>query len=380
MRSSFDYAEAEFEDSMEFFDEMEESDLEGEYGGESGEYEFEGPGEAAPAFDPKLFHPQLGFGTMVSEAEFEEEDQEEEIIGKSDSRSPIKNTTKIPYRYICRLAMTYQDPGFAGGAAVQFAGTGTLIGPKHILTAGHNVRNTFGGKVLTAKAVTASPGQDRSSKPFGTVKMSGFKCKNEWMNDQNPCFDYALLELESSISGKRFATIGNKPLGYWGDFLSGNNTRLEFIDPEKLRKQKVQVAGYPGDKCGYLPIQKFKRGDNCKYAPVAPLSKDLTACLNAGLHATAQFGDTGRMLDPLPPGGGAHLFLYDADTCKGHSGSPVWVQNSGMRYLIGVHTGPYSIAKGSCKDVVPVGATIDANRAVRVTTNMLDNIHKWMGK
>ena len=63
--------------------------------------------------------------------------------------------------------------------------------------------------------------------------------------------------------------------------------------------------------------------------------------------------------------------------CKGHSGSPVWAENKGLLYLIGVHTGPWSIAKGSCADVVPAGAATDANRAVRVTTNMLDNIRKW---
>ena len=380
MRNSFDYAEAEFEDNMEFFDEIEQADLEASADGETDEfeYEFESGGEAKQVLDPALFHPQLGYGTPAAELEYEGEDNEEELLGKSDSRSPIRNTKKLPYRWICRLTMTFQDPAYNGGTPVNFAGTGTLISPKHILTAGHNVRNRFGGKVLTARAVTAAPGRDRADLPFGTVTMSGFKAKNEWMNDLNPCFDYALLTLSESIGTKKFASIGNKALGHWGDFESGNNTRLEFIDPEKLRKQTVHVAGYPGDKCGYLAIEKYKRGGICTYRPSGAMSKQLTACFGAGLHASAQFGDKGKMIDPLPSGGGAHIFIYDADTCKGHSGSPVWVQNGSLRYLIGIHTGPYSKAKGSCADVVPTGSSADANRAVRVTTNMLDNLRKWM--
>ncbi|HWA73821.1 MAG TPA: hypothetical protein VG937_15860 [Polyangiaceae bacterium] len=374
MSGSFGYGEAAFGGNMEFFDEIEEREFSDEFEEPESEWESE-DSETGPPF----VHPQLGIGLPVSsELEFEDrEDQEEEIIGSSDSRSPVRNTTKAPYRFVCRLEMIFQDPGWNGGVAMKFAGTGTLISPRHVLTAGHNIRSIFGGKALTAKSVTASPGQDRDKKPFGTCKVTGFKAKNEWMNDQNACHDYALLTLEKDMGSLKFKAIGNKPLGYWGDFEKGNDTRLEFVDPDKLKKSTVRVVGYAGDKCGYLPIEKYKKGAVCTYTPSGTVSKGLQDCLKAGLHASAQFGAKGKMLDPLPAGGGSFLFAYDADTCKGHSGSPVWAENKGLLYLIGVHTGPWSIAKGSCADVVPAGAATDANRAVRVTTNMLDNIRKW---
>ena len=51
-----------------------------------------------------VMHPQLGIGTVVaSEGEFEEE-----LIGYRDTRSPVKNTTKIPYRWICQIVCRVQ--------------------------------------------------------------------------------------------------------------------------------------------------------------------------------------------------------------------------------------------------------------------------------
>jgi V8-like Glu-specific endopeptidase len=382
MRNSFDYAEAEFEDNMEFFDEMEQEDLEAGANDETYEYEDEDTSEfefesAPKSSTPKgsyVVHPLLGYGSVANEYEYE--DQEEELLGQSDTRSLIRHTTRAPYRWICCLRMTVQDPSYQGGKAVTFGGTGTLISPWHVLTAGHNIRTNFGGRLLTVKSVEVFPGRDRDKLPFGKTTMAKFRAKNEWMNDQNACYDYALLTLSDKIGTKKFKVLGNKPLGYWGSADRGEKTLFNFVEPREIRKATVHVAGYAGDKCGYLPIEKYRKGGLCKYPPGSAMTTELATCLTNQLQATAVFEAKGKMIDALA--GGSHLLTYDADTCRGHSGSPVWGMKGSYRYFLGIHTGAFNKAKSTCADPFPTGSVADANRAVRLTSGVLDNVNKWM--
>lgn len=373
-----------YETEFEYFDEMEQADMEAgineemEFEEETEDAEFEEEMEEqeedeSPHFSRSRFHPQLGFGRPVS-SEVEWEDQEEEIIGKADSRRPIRNTKAVPYRWICQLEMIYQDAGLWGGAANAFVGSGLLISPRHVLTAGHNVRNRFGGKLLDAKSVTVAPGRDRGSFPFGTVKMKKFDCRPEWRDSLNRCHDFAIITLESDIGNKKFSNLGNKALGHWG---GSEKTYIEVIEPGKLKKRTAHVVGYPGDKCGYDAIEKHVRGAACQYEPKGKVPKKLIECLDKGLMASAQFGDKGKIVEGEAAGATAFV-LYDMDTCQGHSGSPVWVTSGLKRYLIGVHTGPFVKGKGSCADVIPSGETIDTNRAVRLSAKVLEDVKKWM--
>src|SRR5262245_59784808 len=111
---------------------------------------------------------EYGYGEVNELAFFEQLELgpkfEEEITGTSDSRSPIRNTTKAPYRWICRLLITWAGTGGRG----LNPGTGILIGSRHVLTAAHNLHSKENG---TAEVVKVDPGRDRQSLPFGSAKM-----------------------------------------------------------------------------------------------------------------------------------------------------------------------------------------------------------------
>lgn len=319
-----------------------------------------------------ITHPLLGYGTIAS-GEYELED---EIVGRGDSRSPVKNTTKPPYRWICQIIATVQDPSIKGCAPTPFVGTGLLIGPRHILTAAHTVWFRKNGAVYRPKKVEVLPGRSVGSLPFGSWRIQRAFFPKEYVPGDGSCFDYAILTLEESIGGKRFPSIKNQHLSYWGSGESGNDTRMEVIEPAQLRKKTVHVVGYAGDKCGLMPVVPFKPGDRCYDGRPTPGSATLKQCLQNGLGGSAQYGDKGRVLD-MRGGGPLQYFIYDADTCGSQSGGPVWMQSGGKRYLVGVHTGPFHQATGVCNNPLS-GAGADSNRAIRLDQTVLRNIRNWI--
>lgn len=331
------------------------------------------PAEYSLEFDPKLFHPQLGYGMIVSDEV--DSEVEEEIIGKSDTRKPVKDTIKVPYRWICQILATFQAPSLAGGDPTVKIGTGVLVGPRHVLTAAHNVRERFNGTVLTARQVEISPGQNRGLLPFGRYKIKGFKAPKEWDGSAH-CYDYAVIELEEDVGTNKFKSLRDKPLGFWGSTGAGEDTKIELLDPAKLRKKTIHLSGYAGDKCGYMTIVPHTPGARCYAGQATPGPAELKQCMNNKLLGSAQYGTKGKVIDP-GRGGLEQLLLYDADTCGAQSGSPVWMQSGRYRYLVGVHTGTFDLSSGTCANTQP-GNIVDANRATRLTDQVLKNIRSWM--
>ena len=97
-------------------------------------------GEVATMEPPSsVFHPTLGPGQRVRMGTA----SELELIG-IDERQQVTNTTEVPFRWVCHITAFFPDPENPGFELVfGQAGSGTLISPRHVITAGHVILNDF---------------------------------------------------------------------------------------------------------------------------------------------------------------------------------------------------------------------------------------------
>ena len=134
----------------------------------------------------------------------------ESVIG-ADTRVQITGTTVYPYRTAGRI-----DLGC----------TGTLIGPRHVLTAGHCVYNIANDQWYSA--LSFSPGQNGASSPYGKINWSRALSVKGWTTDHKRDYDYAMIVLSQDIGN----TVGWMGYG-WKNPLPAYN---------------ININGYPGDK------------------------------------------------------------------------------------------------------------------------------------
>ncbi len=145
----------------------------------------------------------------------------ENVIGRDD-RVPVGDTTRLPWRAIAMLSITYAN----GRRAL---GTAWFLGPKALGTAGHNIRHPDNGP---AREILISPGYDGSIAPFGTVAASQTYCDPAWLaGSTDPALDFGVIMLDDASVGMR--------LGWFG-FASYSDAQLVPL--------LVNVSGYPGDR------------------------------------------------------------------------------------------------------------------------------------
>jgi V8-like Glu-specific endopeptidase len=273
----------------------------------------------------------------------EQELRELEVLHNPDQRSQVNNTEAVPFRFICHLEVRAVDTTNTTIVKKSVA-TGVLVGPRHVLAAGHTLLADKGRLKITDAWV--SPGMNGSSQPFGRVHGATFRTHPDWFRNgvENSDCDYGMIILDDAIGERRFKSLGNAPLGWWGDQVNGGGTKLQRLDPAALNNATVNVAGYPDDQ----PAGTMWKSSG----QAAPLRDSQ--------------GRISTMARRLP---------HNADTHASQSGSPVWIGNvdTNPRYLVGLHHGAIDL-------VFTRGTTRQKQRsnvAILATRDFLQQITDW---
>lgn len=218
-----------------------------------------------------------------------------EVIIGTDDRVRIRNTNQIPWRRICALRIT-----FPTGAV--YRGTGFLIGPRAVATAGHCVY--LHGQGGWASKVEVIPGADGPSRPFGSAESSQFRSVGGWVNDRRPESDYGCVVLPPG-------SFGGHNLGSFG---------IGALDTQELLAKPAVVVNYPGDK----PF--------------------------------AELWGTARKLKSVGP----KILLYTHGTTGGSSGGPVYITRNGSRTVVGIHNYGASTGNSATRITQPVAQRLIA--------------------
>jgi len=214
--------------------------------------------------------------------------QLESIIG-TDDRVRVTNNQFYPWRCIASLLITSHN-------GTMYLGTGWLVAPRVLLTAGHCVHMADEGGWVTQ--IEVIPGRDADNRPFGSAVATDFRSTTGWTQDHNSDFDYGAILLPAD---KRYG----EQLGWFGYASRGD---------DYLRGITLNLAGYPGDG--------------------GP----------AGIDGTQWYNSRG-VLDVLDK-----QITYEIDTFGGQSGAPVWEMTAeNNRYGVAVHTFGTTVNNGGTR-------------------------------
>ena len=221
--------------------------------------------------------------------------QRREVIIGVDNRVRINPTTAYPWRAICGLKITAKDGS-------KWIGTGWLISPRTVITAGHCVyMHDHGG---WAQSIEVIPALNEAARPYQSGTSSNLKTTTGWIQSKSRDNDYGAIILPANYRPGATA-------GYFG---------YAVKDDSYLMSAVLNISGYPGDK----------GGNQQWFMALKPKSVS------------------------------ARVISYDIDTMGGQSGAPVWVKVGDARVCVGIHTNGHSSGNSATRIVGAVFTNLQA--------------------
>lgn len=232
----------------------------------------------------------------------------ETVVHPTDERTRIVETNEAPWRMVCALAID--------GPWGAFLGTGWLVGPRTIITAGHCVYDTkqMGG---WANKITIAPGQDGDERPYGSFDSTKFSTVDLWVKNQDPDFDISAIHLAEPVGDR---------VGWF---------QVASLTDDQLKDYMLNVSGYPAQPGG----------------------------------GTQQWWAKNRIREVTP-----RRIFYDVDTSGGQSGAPVYIieKEGAPPTVVGIHA--YGV--GGTPQSIP----LQVNSAPRIIPEVVAQIEAWIGQ
>lgn len=162
----------------------------------------------------------------VGRASFADPDLVLETVHGTDQRTRIEPTDVYPWSATASLLITARDGS-------QWVGTGWLVSPRTLITAGHCVYITNSGvpgRDGFVRSVEVMPGRNLTALPFGAVTSTEFWTVQGWIDQGDENYDYGAIISPTPLGD----TVGTFGFGVFSD--------------DQLDGTAVNVVGYPGDK------------------------------------------------------------------------------------------------------------------------------------
>lgn len=161
--------------------------------------------------------PSLPDAFEASFLEVHRSEMMEEAAPPGASRA-VDDTRVYPFRAIAFLHIYARDGS-------EWRGTGFLVSPRTLITAGHNVFLPKRGG--WAALIELHPGRNAAGSPFGKFKSVKFRSVRGWIEGRDPAYDYGAIILDADIGTR---------LGFFG---------LHEPTDEELRQFVLDLSGYP---------------------------------------------------------------------------------------------------------------------------------------
>lgn len=303
--------------------------------------------------------------------------QDQEIVLFKDERSPVTNARMKPFRWICSLEVTFPEPVIYPLGTLEHpgkswrtlkpsrkgCGSGLLIAPGHVLTAAHViaglkvVKEEHGKpakfKLIKASSVRVIPARDdqqKTANPFGVFESQSIEICPEFQSAMEKpvealtksqirkalSFDYGVIKIKEKKGTIKYP---GQSAGWWREDPIFKIQPVEGLFNNKLVKNKIRIAGYPGDK--------GKRSCSTPWTSID--------------RVVAVKNDKKE-----------RLLMYVADTVAGMSGSPVWMKDpQGTYLLVAVHSSFLDVQLKNNPTIKKV------NIGCLITPDTMEQFKKW---